>query len=277
VEMDLERYTAIEAMMGKPGNRARLESAPMLKNHGPGGRCSTVGETESHMPAGCLIRHSTLEMGKARHTGKDLTEVRSPQRKLAPDTVGSEQGKPTSLRGIANRAKACKHHRFRDLYRLLDVELLRASWGDLNKDAASGVDGLTAEQYSADLEDNLQRLAERLKRKKYRAKLVRRCYIEKENGKQRPLGIPALEDKLVQLACAKVLNAIYEQDFLDLSYGYRAGRSALEAIGELTFNLQYGVFGYIVEADIRGFLDRCSYYPELILDRRKDLMSDVEP
>jgi len=255
----LERYTAIEAMMGKPANRARLESAPILENHEPGGRCSAVGETESYMPAGCLIRHSTLEAGKARYMGKDLTEVRSPQRKLVPDTVGSEQDKPTSLRGIAERAKACKHHRFRDLYRLLDVELLRCCWGDLNKDAASGVDGLTAEQYSEDLEGNLQRLAERLKRKKYRAKLVRRCYIEKENGKQRPLGIPALEDKLVQLACAKVLNAIYEQDFLELSYGYRAGRSALDAIGELTFNLQYGVFGYIVEADIKGFFDHLDH------------------
>ena len=178
--------------MGKPENRARLESALILENHGPGGRCGAVGETESYMPPGCLIRHSTPEAGKARHTGKDLTEVRSPQRKLVPDTVGSDPDKPTSLRGIANRAKACKHHRFRDLYRLLDVELLHACWNDLNKDAASGVDGVTAEQYATNLEANLQGLAERLKHKKYRAKLVRRCYIEKENGKQRPLGIPTV-------------------------------------------------------------------------------------
>jgi hypothetical protein len=205
----------------QPANRARLESAPILENHGPGGRCGTVGEAGSYMPPGCLIRHSTPETGKARHTGKDLTEVRSPQRKLVPDTVGPDPGKPTSLRGIAKRARTCKHHRFRDLYRLLDLELLHACWNDLNKEAASGVDGVTAEQYTANLEGNLQGLAERLKQKTYRAKLVRRCYIEKENGKQRPLGIPALEDKLVQLACAKVLNAIYEQDFLDVSYGYR--------------------------------------------------------
>ena len=184
--------------------------------------------------------------------GKDLTEVRSPQRKLVPDTVGSDQGKPTSLRGIAIRAKACKHHRFRDLYRGLNTEFLLQCWHDLNKDAASGVDGVTAETYQEHLLDNIRALAERLKTKRYRTKLVRRCYIPKENGKQRPLGIPALEDKLVQLACAKLLGAIYEEDFLDCSHGYRPGRSAKEAVCELTFELMYGKYGYAVEADIRG-------------------------
>jgi retron-type reverse transcriptase len=193
--------------------------------------------------------------------GKDLTEVRSPQRKLMPDTVGSEQREPTSLRGIANRAKACKQHRFRDLYRNLDVEMLRSCWGDLNKDAASGVDEVTSQAYQEDLEANIEALAERLKTKRYRAKLVRRCYIPKESGKQRPLGIPALEDKLLQLACAKLLTAIYEQDFLDSSYGYRPDRSAKEAVADLTFNLQYGKYGYIVEADILGFLETSSYCP----------------
>jgi retron-type reverse transcriptase len=132
--------------------------------------------------------------------GKDLTGVRSPQRKLVPDTVGPEQDKPTSLRGIANRARVRKHHRFRDLYRCLNADFLRCCWDDLNKDAASGVDGITAKDYEEDLEANLRDLAERLKLKRYRAKLVRRSYIPKENGKERPLGIPALEDKLVQMA-----------------------------------------------------------------------------
>jgi len=165
--------------------------------------------------------------------GKDLTEVRSPQRQLAPDIVGLEQGELTSLRGIANKAKTNKGHRFRDLYRCLNEELIYHAWKSLNKGAASGVDKVTAEAYAQDLHANIQRLIGRLKTKRYRAKLVRRVYIPKENGKQRPLGIPALEDRLIQSAAAKVLTAIYEQDFLDCSYGYRAGRSAHDAVSEL--------------------------------------------
>jgi group II intron reverse transcriptase/maturase len=191
--------------------------------------------------------------------GKDLTEVRSPQRKLMPDIAGLEQHKPTSLRGIAEKAKADKRHRFRNLYRELSAEFLLFCWPDLNKDAASGVDKMTAGKYAENLHDNIQKLAERLKKKKYRTKLVRRVWIPKENGKERPLGIPALEDKLVQLACAKLLTAIYEQDFLDFSYGYRPKRSAMYAVQDLTFDLQYGRFGYIVEADIKGFFDNMDH------------------
>jgi RNA-directed DNA polymerase len=202
------------------------------------------------------------------HMGKDLTEVRSPQRKLMPDTVGLEKGELTSLRGIAKRARACKGHRFQDLYRELNAELLHASWRDLNKDAASGVDGVTAEAYERDLDANIQELVRRLKRKRYRAKLVRRCYIPKDDGGERPLGIPALEDKLVQLACAKLLNAIYEQDFLFVSYGYRPGRRATDAVTDLAFNLQYGRFGYVVEADIQGFFDNIDH------DRLLEMLSE---
>lgn len=172
-----------------------------------------------------------------------------------PDTVGLEQHEQTSLRGIALRAQTCRDHRFRDLYRCLDSHLLHCCWRELNKRAASGVDDVTAQAYEQDLNANIEALAERLKTKRYRAKLVRRCYIPKENGGERPLGIPALEDKLVQLACAKLLGAIYEQDFLPVSYGYRPGRGAKEAVSDLGFNLQYGKFGYVVEADIKGYFD----------------------
>lgn len=173
--------------------------------------------------------------------------------------AGSEQHEPTSLQAIANRAKESKHHRFRNLYQEVNVELLMHCWQDLNKDAASGVDGLTAETYALNLEENITDLAERVKAKHYRAKLVRRVYIPKENGKERPLGIPALEDKLVQMACAKLLGAIYEEDFLDCSYGYRPRRSAKEAVCELTFELMYGTYGYAVEADIRGFFEHMDH------------------
>jgi RNA-directed DNA polymerase len=176
-----------------------------------------------------------------------------------PDTVGSELHEPTSLWGIASKAKADKQHRFRDLYRCLTAELLLHAWSDLNKDAASGVDKVTADMYAENLAANIQALAERLKSKRYRAKLVRRCYIPKENGKERPLGIPALEDKLVQAACAKLLTAIYEQDFLGCSYAYRPNRGAKDAVLDLTFDLQYGRYGYLVEADIKGFFDHLDH------------------
>ena len=191
--------------------------------------------------------------------GKDLTEVRSPQRKLAPDSAGSEQRKQTSLRAIADKAKANKQYRFRDLYRLLNTELLLNCFNGLNKDAASGVDEVTWRMYAENLYANVEALVERLKSKRYRAKLVRRQYIPKENGKERPLGIPVIEDKLLQAACARILSAIYEQDFRAFSYGYRPGRSAREAVQDLTFDLQYGRYGYIVEADIRGFFDHMDH------------------
>jgi len=186
-------------------------------------------------------------------------EVRSMQRKLMPDTVGSGTHEQTSLRGIARKAKHNKHHRFRDLYRLLTPEMLRLAWGRLNKQAAIADDDITVETYASDLENNLQHLFERLKAKRYKTKLTRRQYIPKSNGKQRPLGIPALEDKIVQKAVSMILEAIYEQDFLECSYGYRPQRCAKDAVSDLTFQLQFGVYGYLVEADIKGFFDNIAH------------------
>lgn len=199
------------------------------------------------------------EVGKAHHTGKDLTEVRSPQRKLVPDDVGLDKYEPTSLRGIAIKAKVEGNHRFQDLYRCLNESFIIRCWRELNKQAAAGVDDITATAYAENLEANIQSLVDRLKTNRYRAKLVRRCYIPKENGKERPLGIPALEDRLLQLACAKLLSSIFESDFLGNSYGYRPGRSAKDAVNDLRFNLQFGKYGYIVEADIKGFFDHMDH------------------
>lgn len=210
-------------------------------------------------------------MGKAHYKVKDLTEVHSPQRQLRPDRVGSEPPEQTSLWGIARKAKHNQQHRFRDLYRLLTPGMLKWAWARLNKKAAIADKDITVAQYGEKLDDNLQNLAERLKAKRYRAKLIKRCYIDKENGKKRPLGIPALEDKIVQKAVAMILEAIYEQDFLDCSYGYRPNRSAKDAVSDLTFQLQYGVYGYVVEADIKGFFDTIEH-PKLLdmLSKRID-------
>lgn len=165
----------------------------------------------------------------------------------------------TSLLGIAKKARADKRYRFRNLFRELNEEMLLDSWRLLRKDAALGVDGVSAAEYEASLEENIQHLVERLKRKRYRAKLVRRHYIPKGAGQLRPLGIPALEDKLLQLAVKRLLEAIYEQDFLSCSYGYRPRVGALEAVDQLTVKLQFGSYQHVVEADIKGFFDNLSH------------------
>lgn len=161
----------------------------------------------------------------------------------------------TSLRGIANRAKRDKKARFRNLYGLLNEANLRECFQKLKRSAAPGVDGVTVAQYESDLEANLQNLVERLKGNRYKARLIRRKMIPKAGGKLRPLGIPVLEDKLVQLAAANILNAIYEEDFLETSWGYRPGRGAREASRILAGRLAIGKYHTVVEADIRGFFD----------------------
>ena len=133
-----------------------------------------------------------------------MTEVRSPPRPLLPDPVGPEDQKPTSLRGRANTAKADKRHRCRELYRGVEAELWLDCWQDLHKEAASGGDHVPAGAYAANLHGNIEAVVQRLQTKRYRATLVRRCDMPKANGTERPLGIPALEDTLVHLACAKL-------------------------------------------------------------------------
>ena len=165
----------------------------------------------------------------------------------------------TSLLGIANKAKSEKQYRFRNLYRELNEELLIDSWRLLRKDAALGVDRVSAAEYETNLAENVHQLVERLKRKSYRAKLVRRQYIPKGNGGRRPLGIPATEDKLLQLAVKRLLEAIYEQDFLPCSWGYRPQLGARAAVEELDRKLQFGGYHQVVEADIRGFFDNLSH------------------
>ncbi len=142
---------------------------------------------------------------------------------------------------------------------MLNEENLLDSWRYLKKDAASGIDRVCARDYEEHLVENIRSLVERLKRKSYRAKLVRRQYIPKGEGKYRPLGIPAIEDKLVQKAVSRILESIYEQDFLVYSFGYRPGIGAQDAVGELTYELQFGWYGYVIDADIKGFFDNIDH------------------
>ena len=165
----------------------------------------------------------------------------------------------TSLRGIAGKASNAPKHRFQDLSGLLSVENLQWCWTLLNKKAAPGVDEVDYYSYQENLLENIESLVDRLKRGTYKAKLVRRKWIPKGRDKQRPLGIPVIEDKLLQMAVKQILQAIYEEDFLDCSFGYRPTLGPLDAVRVLTQSLQFGKVGYVVEADIKGFFENIDH------------------
>jgi group II intron reverse transcriptase/maturase len=136
-----------------------------------------------------------------------------------------------------------------------DIERLRTAYIGLKRGAAAGVDGETWQHYGEDLEANLRDLSGRLKRGAYRAKPVRRAYIPKTDGRQRPLGVPALEDKIVQRSVVEVLSAIYETDFLGFSYGFRRGRSQHQALDALTTGIMKKKVNWVLDADVRAFFD----------------------
>src|SRR5215813_13347089 len=156
---------------------------------------------------------------------------------------------------VVERAKREPEGRFHALAHLLDVPALTRAYRRQRSDAAVGVDGVTKEQYGQNLEANLQKLHGRLKDRRYRHQPIRRVHIPKTQGKTRPIGISAFEDKLVQDAVREVLEAIYEQDFLDCSYGFRPGRGAHDAVCTLDQIVHQGEVRWIFEADIVSFFD----------------------
>lgn len=158
----------------------------------------------------------------------------------------------TELERISKLAKQEHGLQFTSLAHLLTVEMLGEAYQRLRKDSSPGVDGLTAQEYEQDLVRNLLDLHRRLREGRYRAQPVRRVYIEQE-GKRRPLGIPALEDKIVQRAVVSILEAIYAQDFLPCSFGYRPGRSAHDALNEVFRAIVVGKVNYVLEVDIKGY------------------------
>jgi group II intron reverse transcriptase/maturase len=141
------------------------------------------------------------------------------------------------------------------LHHIYDVDRLRAAYLAVKRDASAGIDGETWQHYGKELEGNLADLAGRLERGAYQAKPVRRAHIPKPDGRQRPIGVPTLEDKIVQRAVVEVLNAIYEEDFVPFSYGFRPGRSPHQALDALAVGLGRRRVNWVLDADIRGFFD----------------------
>ena len=214
--------------------------------NGPGQSDRPVVPTKSPNNA----RASAAEEMEGRGLAKG-----NPSQQNAPRTP-SRDGALSALERVRQAAERDKKVRFTALlHHVYNIEHLRVAYHALKRDAAPGIDGETWEHYGQALEANLADLSGRLKRRAYRAKPVKRTYIPKADGRQRPLGIPTLEDKLVQRTTVEVLNAIYETDFLGFSYGFRPGRSPHHALDALYAGLLTRKVNWVLDADIRGFFE----------------------
>lgn len=202
--------------------------------------------------------NKALERAAEVVEGRGLTKGNPPRRNAS--RTQSRSDAPSALERIRRAAQGDGRQRFTALYHhVYDPERLRWAYFALKREAAAGVDGETWRHYGERLEEHLQDLSKRLKRGAYRAKPVRRTYVPKADGRQRPLGVPALEDKIIQRATVAVLNAVYETDFLGFSYGFRPGRSAHDALDALAEGIHRRRVNWVLDADIRDFFGSVSW------------------
>jgi group II intron reverse transcriptase/maturase len=201
------------------------------------------------------MNHSNKNKNSLAESGEGRTPIK--ENAGQPNTYPTQSGKGVSqgLASVRKAARENKEMKFTALLHHLTVDLLRESFYSLKRKAAPGVDGVTWQEYETGLENRLIDLHGRVHRGAYQAMPSRRVYIEKEDGRQRPLAVQALEDKLVQQAVATILNQIYEEDFLGFSYGFRPGRSQHDALDALSYGLLKKKVNYILDADIRSFFD----------------------
>ena len=197
---------------------------------------------------------------KARNRVAEVMEERglakgNPLKRNASRTQ-SRSNAPSALDRVRQAAKKDKKQRFTALlHHVYDVEQLRVAYYAVKHNAAPGVDGETWQYYGENLDENLRGLSDRIKRGAYRAKPVLRAHVPKTDGQKRPIGIPVLEDKVVQRAVVAVLNAIYEQDFLGFSYGFRPKRSPHHSLDDLSVGIMTKKVSWVLDADIRTFFD----------------------
>jgi group II intron reverse transcriptase/maturase len=164
------------------------------------------------------------------------------------------------LQPIAEQAVKEPDKVFTDILHLVEVDFLREAYQRMRKDAAPGLDGVTARQYGEKLDENLEALYERMRKGQYCAPAVKCIWLDKENGKKRPIGIPEFEDKVVQGAVSMLLGAVYEQDFYDVSYGFRPGRNPHQALQKLREECMRWNIGWIIDADVSGFCDSLDHH-----------------
>lgn len=165
----------------------------------------------------------------------------------------------TKLNRISELAKKDSKCRFKNLMHLLNKGNLKECFYLLRKDSATGNDGTSWKEYESNLDENLECLVARMKKWSYRPQPVRRVYIPKSNGKLRPLGIPAIEDKIVQMAITRILTVIYETDFMDFSYGFRPKKSCHDALEQVDYMIKWNPVNYVIDADIKSFFDNMNH------------------
>ena len=207
------------------------------------------------------VNHSNKngKPGAESEEGRPLIKENTHQPNTYP--TQSENRVSQGLTGVRKAARENKEMKFTALLHHMTIDLLRKSFYSLKRKASPGVDGVRWKEYEPGLEGQLIDLHRRVHRGAFRATPSRRVYIEKEDGRKRPLGIAALEDKIVQQAVVTILNQIYEEDFLGFSYGFRPGRSQHQALDALSYALLRRKVNYVLDADIRGFLDRVPQCP----------------
>lgn len=204
---------------------------------------------------------------RANNAGQDTAAESVEERRLTEENASqsllvrtqSRVAKSRGLQGVREIARKDKHAKFNNLLSHITLELLRVSFFDLRKDAAPGIDGETWAEYAEEYQVRIIDLHSRIHRGTYRAKPSKRTWIPKLDGKLRPLGIAALEDKIVQQAARVVLECIYEEDFLGFSYGFRPGRSCHWALDALSVGIETQKVNWILDADIRGFFDNIDH------------------
>ena len=229
---------------------------PSCRSAGEGlGQTARVHVCEESHSGVVPMNHSNKDTRSSAESeeGRPLIKENAGQSNTHPTQSG--KGVSQGLAGVRKAAREHKEMKFTALLHHLTVDLLRDSFYSLKKKAAPGVDGVTWQEYESGVENRLVDLHGRVHRGAYRALPSRRVYLQKEDGRQRPLGVAALEDKIVQQAVVTILKQIYEEDFLGFSYGFRPGRSQHDALDALSYALLKKKVNYILDADIRGFFD----------------------
>jgi RNA-directed DNA polymerase len=256
--------------------KREISSAPWSGDQGRSAK-ATSRTADMHVleKSDCAV----LPVNQSNKGGQPSTESGEGRAQTKENIVEShmrptQSGKRVSqgLDGVRRAAKERKQEQFTAVLHHLSIELLRDSFYALQRRASPGVDGVRWQEYETGLEDRLIDLHSRVHRGAYRAKPSRRVFIPKADGRQRPLGVAALEDKIVQQAVVTILNQIYEVDFKGFSYGFRPGRSPHQALDALTVGIQRKRVNWVLDADIRGFFDNhegtMKFIEHRVADRR---------